>query len=471
MPGGMRGRIKGGAGSAMIGGGFPLLFGAGGLSSVMGGIAGGLGGALAPGGGFAASIAATAAAAQIEKVRAFRKAVNDLNKDIKAMGAGSEFTRQQIKQLAKDFDIANEEAIKLAATVKEFGAQTGMSILSAFGSKEVFESLAGLRDTDSVLNKILDASNNISVAKKNELFQILATEGSLSAQLALEKEILAVRRRAFIDEKVQKVGGLPTDKRGNIVARLRGSKTRQEEFLRKQREGFGQDFNKQNQDALQALDTAIKTNEQLQFIAEFRAPSDEIRELLNPMRSVLDLSTAIKDGFEESFKGIVKGTMSVSDAFRSMLNRIADSFLDTAARLLSAQIQKSFLGLFGNLFSFGTPTFNNPAPFKPAPGTFGTNIPSGANLLPGSFANGGRPPVGRPSLVGERGAELFVPDRAGTIIPNHELGGSTNIVVNVDASGSSVEGDEEQGRELGRMISVAIQSELIKQKRPGGMLA
>ena len=473
MPGGMRGRIKGGAGSAMIGGGFPLLFGAGGLSSVMGGIAGGLGGALAPGGGFAASIAATAAAAQIEKVRAFRKAVNDLNKDIKAMGAGSEFTRQQIKQLAKDFDIANEEAIKLAATVKEFGAQTGMSILSAFGSKEVFESLAGLRDTDSVLNKILDASNNISVAKKNELFQILATEGSLSAQLALEKEILAVRRRAFIDEKVQKVGGLPTDKRGNIVARLRGSKTRQEEFLRKQREGFGQDFNKQNQDALQALDTAIKTNEQLQFIAEFRAPSDEIRELLNPMRSVLDLSTAIKDGFEESFKGIVKGTMSVSDAFRSMLNRIADSFLDTAARLLSAQIQKSFLGLFGNLFSFGTPTFNNPAPMNP--GFMNTGIPE---VLPkGSFGistikrqYGGGVTAGKSYLVGERGAELFTPGATGTITPNHAMGG-TNIVVNVDASGSSVEGDEEQGRELGRLISVAIQSELIKEKRPGGLLA
>lgn len=41
------------------------------------------------------------------------------------------------------------------------------------------------------------------------------------------------------------------------------------------------------------------------------------------------------------------------------------------------------------------------------------------------FAAGGRPPVGRPSIVGERGAELFVPDSAGTIIPNHELGGST----------------------------------------------
>jgi hypothetical protein len=62
-----------------------------------------------------------------------------------------------------------------------------------------------------------------------------------------------------------------------------------------------------------------------------------------------------------------------------------------------------------------------------------------------------------------------MPDRAGTIIPNHALG-STNIAINVDASGSSVEGDEQKGRELGQMLSAAIQSELIKQRRPGGLL-
>ena len=44
-------------------------------------------------------------------------------------------------------------------------------------------------------------------------------------------------------------------------------------------------------------------------------------------------------------------------------------------------------------------------------------------------------------------------------------------MVNVDASGSSVEGDEDRGRELGRLISVAVQSELVQQKRPGGLLA
>jgi len=37
------------------------------------------------------------------------------------------------------------------------------------------------------------------------------------------------------------------------------------------------------------------------------------------------------------------------------------------------------------------------------------------------FADGGSPPVGRASLVGERGPELFVPRTAGTIIPNNQL--------------------------------------------------
>ena len=47
------------------------------------------------------------------------------------------------------------------------------------------------------------------------------------------------------------------------------------------------------------------------------------------------------------------------------------------------------------------------------------------------FAKGGRPPVGVPSIVGERGAELFVPDSAGTIVPNNQLGGAAESNVNV----------------------------------------
>ena len=56
------------------------------------------------------------------------------------------------------------------------------------------------------------------------------------------------------------------------------------------------------------------------------------------------------------------------------------------------------------------------------------------------FAKGGRPPVGRASIVGEEGAELFVPDQAGTIVPNDKLGMGKPVTVNfnintVDATG------------------------------------
>ena len=57
-----------------------------------------------------------------------------------------------------------------------------------------------------------------------------------------------------------------------------------------------------------------------------------------------------------------------------------------------------------------------------------------------SFEKGGRPPVGQPSIVGEKGAELFVPDQAGTIVPNNQLGMGQPVTVNfnintVDARG------------------------------------
>jgi tape measure domain-containing protein len=56
------------------------------------------------------------------------------------------------------------------------------------------------------------------------------------------------------------------------------------------------------------------------------------------------------------------------------------------------------------------------------------------------FADGGSPPVGRISLVGERGPELFVPKVSGTIIPNHALGGhatSMPLTLNMTVTGVS----------------------------------
>ena len=85
-------------------------------------------------------------------------------------------------------------------------------------------------------------------------------------------------------------------------------------------------------------------------------------------------------------------------------------------------------------------------------------------------ANGGPVKGGRSYIVGERGPEVFTPGVSGGITPNHAMGGA-NVTVNVDASGSSVEGNADQASQLGKAIGIAVQQELVKQKRPGGLLA
>jgi lambda family phage tail tape measure protein len=77
-------------------------------------------------------------------------------------------------------------------------------------------------------------------------------------------------------------------------------------------------------------------------------------------------------------------------------------------------------------------------------------------------------------LMGEAGPEAIMPLRRGA---NGKLGVEAsggamgNITVNVDAAGSSVEGDASQANQLGKAIGIAVQQELVKQKRPGGLLA
>ena len=90
----------------------------------------------------------------------------------------------------------------------------------------------------------------------------------------------------------------------------------------------------------------------------------------------------------------------------------------------------------------------------------------------GKKAKGGPVRAGKSYLVGERGPELFTPASSGNITANNKMGGgSVNISVAVDASGSTVQGDGASANQLGNEIAAAIQNELIKQKRAGGLLA
>ncbi len=106
---------------------------------------------------------------------------------------------------------------------------------------------------------------------------------------------------------------------------------------------------------------------------------------------------------------------------------------------------------------------------------FGVNtalggIPGMSAFFGGGKAKGGTVTGGRSYMVGEKGPELFTPGRTGSIAPSGSFGGA-NVVVNVDASGSQAQGNQPNAKALGAAIGAAVQAELVKQKRPGGLLS
>jgi len=78
-------------------------------------------------------------------------------------------------------------------------------------------------------------------------------------------------------------------------------------------------------------------------------------------------------------------------------------------------------------------------------GGVGGIISAGLKIF--GFADGGEPPVGVPSMVGERGPELFVPKTAGTIIPNgklNDLNGTVNNITNYNIDAIDTKSFEER---------------------------
>lgn len=188
-------------------------------------------------------------------------------------------------------------------------------------------------------------------------------------------------------------------------------------------------------DLIKALETLQRTKDVTSAIVELNNRQNKQTQELNTLTQ--QVATTIQQGITQSILDAVDGTKSLSQSLSGILRQLAGSFLSAG------------IGSFG-------------VGGKPGSGLLG--------LFGGGRAKGGTVQKGRSFLVGERGPELFTPNRTGSIAPNSAIGGSTNVVVNVDAKGTAAQGDDAQAGQLGRLIGAAVQAELIKQKRPGGLL-
>jgi lambda family phage tail tape measure protein len=188
----------------------------------------------------------------------------------------------------------------------------------------------------------------------------------------------------------------------------------------------------------------------------------------------------IKGLEDQLFSLVTTGTANFREFAAEILKQSARMILQLTIQRIIMQIIGAIGGGSTNL---GDSAANVAKYSVPLPNAMGNAFASN-NIVP--YANGGI--VNSPTLfkfakggsmatgvMGEAGPEAIMPLKRGAdgrLGVSGGGGGPVNVTVNVDASGNSqVAGDQNQGAQLGRVIAGAVQQELIKQQRPGGLLA
>ena len=200
---------------------------------------------------------------------------------------------------------------------------------------------------------------------------------------------------------------------------------------------------------------AVNANASPKVIAEYDKQIDKIYELqdtfIEMSRKVAEATIATQMTFEfgwnkafnqyaEDSQNYGKLAEDMFNSFTGNMTSALDKFVETGKvsfgdlassiikDLIKIELRMQMMQLFsmargglGSFFGGGAGGFVNEAGGMEVAGSLG-------------FADGGNPPVGVPSLVGERGPELFVPTRSGTIIPNNQLsnalGGGSGVTYN-----------------------------------------
>ena len=521
--------------SAIISGAFPLLFGQGPLVGGAGFIGGGLGSLVGGQmGGFAGGLLATSVATPLQQfaIEAGKlgQALDPVTKNVEALTAALGVTGTEFeKQIATLKKLGDEEAAFEAARQKMINlvGSNGVDALTKFGqgmtelgnnfakimtlmktsfalfvqNSGIGKFIAQTLERATLLKQAEVQGQNLDTPEGREAKLLLNTRRLVTDKFALSPE----RRRELIlnltnqetgmgfggqinDQDIQKAKEIVNDLivKNQILINTKNAQKEADKIIEtiqksrvknldKEIEMLERSFTMSSEEfEIEKQIAKIKEEEEIKDEDEIRRKLQKI-QLLEKERKLAEetaaaferMSQTIATDISDGIKGMIRGTSTLNDVLNSVLNKLIDAAFNMAffGNMQGSLGGGGLFGILGGLFRGG------------GGGGGATDVFAGFNRGPASgvtmdsFANGGRPRVGRASIVGERGPELFVPGTAGSIIPNHALGGSTNVIVNVDASGSSVEGDEQQGRELGRLISVAVQSELVQQKRPGGLLA
>lgn len=318
--------------------------------------------------------------------------------------------------------------------------------------------------------RALEAADEISRVER-EIARIQAEIRRRSAEEEAERaeavenqktEIAAAaeERRAAIREKWSKIQpDIVT--LGDIERPQRQSDKLNEEWVKSRQEAASKDY--------------VNRLELEKEIADEQRKLDEER-----FEKLLDLS----DEFAQEFsRGFADAALSGEDAFDNILESFKRMIIEMAAQeLIARPLQEMFAGVLSGATGQAVPEGRSEqsagsALFSTVGGAIKNKAISwGIGKIFG-FAGGGRPPMGRPSMVGERGPELFVPDQPGRVMPisTGSAGGAAmarpqvNVSVN-HAPGTTSRVQQKPNGDIEVMVD-QVESALARRVGRGGKLA
>lgn len=204
------------------------------------------------------------------------------------------------------------------------------------------------------------------------------------------------------------------------------------------------------------------------------------RAVLQAVEKSENFQKDTKDGFAE-LESVIRGfgssfTNTLTTSFQTgkfEFKGLVSSILADLARLtISKGITEPIFGAISKSIGAGT---GGSTLFNTVRGFFGFangGIMTGNGPLPlNYYSNGGVANSPQMAVFGEgRTPEAFVPLPDGRAIPVKMEGGGGNVVVNVNVESGKTQTEGTAGK-LGQVIAATVRDELIKQKRPGGLLA
>jgi len=310
-------------------------------------------------------------------------------------------------------------------------------------------SVADIKEQIDKANESIELFKKRSESFENKGYKALA-EGELdkiedAKQLIIDlEEALEKAQARALTKEFERTKKALEDKNEELQKIIERSKIETEEGkkqfdLEQRRLELVEKFGEERAEAILKQE---EDNRELEKSVEIIKKKEEAAKALQ--KQFEEIGKSVEDGIVSNLADAVEGTKTLAEAAFNVLNKLK-------RKLIEVGIQRAISGLNigGSIGDFLKDVFK---------------------------AEGGPVNRGAGYIVGERGPEMFVPNTSGTIVPNSGLsmagGGVTNVItVNVDANSSNVTGNNLEANQLGNQLAIAIQSELIKQKRAGGLLS